>query len=268
MTITTLYANNKEKPGKPIFKEFQTPVWQVPQGTQPGQTNTGWFGGRVVHCYHDKAQEQTDDKTGKPVLDSDGIPKADFKITLAFPKAALDTHLIPLRTMAAVVRDEAWGPDAVNDQWFRLEAFLRDGNNPEHNTKRKEYLFDMVYLNIKATAIPIMETAPDGSKRFTGRYSGAPGLLDVYGADMSPTDLYAGCYVRASGILFGTEYMGKKFISSRLNNIQKVADGEKMGGGGRPDAKSQFDPLMTRPGAVGADANPFMAGGAATKIVL
>lgn len=231
MTITTLYAGNA---GKPKFNEFITPHWQAADGTLTA--------GRIVHCYHDVAQVQTDDKTKQPILDDKGIPKADFKVTVAWPKTILDTLLIPMRTLAATTRDEAWGPQCASDQWFRLEAFLRDGDNPEHNTKRREYLFGHVYLNFKAAGKPIIE-----GDKFTGRYSGAPGLLDVYGADLANVDLYAGCYARVSGIMFGTEYMGRKFISTRLNNIQKVADGERMGGGGRPDAKSQFDPLATRP---------------------
>lgn len=234
--ITSLYASNG---GKPKFNEFQTPVWTDPR--------TGLLtAGRVVHAYHDRPQEQIDDKTGKPELDANGIPKAGYKITLAWPKSVLDTELIPMRTLAATTRSEAWGPNCTQDQWFRLEAFLRDGDNPEHNTKRREYLFDHVYLNMKSKAVPIMV---DGV--WTKGYSGMPGLLDVYGADMQPVDLYAGCYARASGIMFGTEYMGKRYISCRLNNIQKAADGERMGGGGRPDAKSQFDPLATRPASAG-----------------
>jgi hypothetical protein len=38
--------------------------------------------------------------------------------------------------------------------------------------------------------------------------------------------------------------MGKNFISTRLNNIQKYEDGERIGNV-RPDAKSQFTPLKT-----------------------
>lgn len=227
MPATSLYASNG---GKPKFNEFITPHWTGADGKITA--------GRVVHCYHDKAQEQTDDKTKQVLLDENGIPKADYKVTIAWPKAVLDTHLIPMRQLAATTRDEAWGPDCVNDTWFRLEAFLRDGDNPEHNTKRREYLFGHVYLNMKAKAVPIMENGV-----WTKRYSGAPGLVDVYGNDLNPIDMYAGCYAKASGIMFGTEYMGRKFISIRLNNIQKVADGDRLGGGGRPDAKSQFDPL-------------------------
>ena len=246
MTITSLYALNG---GKPKFNEFQTPYWNDP-------VSGALTAGRVVHCYHDTPQIETDDKTKQPKTDDNGIPIAQFKITLAWPKSVLDTLLIPMRTLAGTTRDDAWGPEAHADQWFRLEPFLRDGDNPEHNTKQRDYLMGNVYLNIKAKALPIMENGV-----WTKRYSGAPGLLDVYGQDMPSIDMYAGCYARASGIMFGTEYMGKKFISTRLNNIQKVADGERMGGGGRPDAKSQFDPLATRPGGI-------PQGGSLSSIVL
>jgi Protein of unknown function (DUF2815) len=244
MTITPLYANNAEKPGKPIFNEFKAPYWLGADGVLTA--------GRIIHCYHDVPQIETDDKTQKPLLDENGIPKAGFKVTLMWPKDVMDTHLIPMRTLAAKTRDDAWGSECGQDQWFRLEPFLRDGDNPAHNTKRKEYLFGHVYLNFKAKAIPIVENG-----EFTKRYAGAPGLVNVYGEDMQSIDLYAGCYAIVSGIMFGTEYMGKKFISTRLNNIQKVADGERIGGGGRPDAKSQFDPLASRPNALSPMAGAF-----------
>lgn len=218
MPITALYAANG---GKPKFNEFQTPI------------------GRVVHSYHDAPQLQTtDSQPPKPIMDENGIQKADFKVTLAWPKALMGTELIPMRTLAGTTRDEAWGPEAAADAWLNLQPFLRDGDNPEHNTKKREYLFGMVYLNFKSKAIPTRGS--DG--RVT--YSGKPGLIGPYNEDLLPSDMYAGCEARISGIMFGTEYSGKRFISTRLNNIQKARDGERMGGGGKPDAKSQFEPLQ------------------------
>lgn len=228
MTITALYANNPVKPGKPIFQTVITPV------------------GDIVHCYVDKPSlQETDSKPPKPILDDNGIQKAEYKVTLAWDKALMTTALIPMRQLAAVVRDEAWGPDCANDPWLNLQAFLLDGDNPEHNTKRREYLFGKVYKNFKQAATPTRH--PDG--RVT--YSGAPGVLDAWGNDALPVDLYAGCRGRVSGIMFGTEYSGKRFISTRLNNVQldvpPPGGWTRMGGGGRPDAKSQFDPLATGP---------------------
>lgn len=229
MTITAIYATNPAKPGKPIFQNFQTPI------------------GKVVHCYHDQPQlSQTDSQPPKPILDADGIQEAWYKITLAWPKVFMGTELMPMRMLAGQVVGEAWGPEAIQDPWLNLQPFLRDGNNPEHNTKKKEYLFDMVYLNFKQKAAA--SRAPDGRVA----YSGKPGLIGPYNEDLLPVDMYAGCEARVSGIMFGTEYSGKRFISTRLNNIQKNIENpaqpfERLGGGGRPDAKSQFDPLAQRP---------------------
>lgn len=236
MPITPIYGLNG---GKPIFNEFITPV------------------GKVVHCYHDTPQlETTDSKPPKPIMDEDGIQKAQYKITLAWPKAIMGTELIPMRTMAALCRDQAWGPEAAADAWLNLQPFLRDGDNPEHNTAKKEYLFGMVYLNFKQKAKPTRHS--DGKVT----YSGKPGLIGTYNEDLLPADMYAGCQARVSGIMFGTEYSGKRFISTRLNNIQKAADGERIGGGGRPDAKSQFDPLATAPALGGG-----LGGGFGTTVL-
>lgn len=219
MPATSLYAANG---GKPKFNEFQSPI------------------GVAVHSYHDKAQLMTDDKTGAPVLDKDGIQRADFKVTLAWEKHRLNTDLASLVKCAETTRNEAWGPDCVNDTWFRLQPLFRDGDNPEHNTKKKEYLFGKYYLNFKSRGIPVIDPV---TGKHTGSYMGAPGLVDEHAQDMLPVDFWAGCEARVTGIMFGTEYMGKNFISVRLNNIQRAKKGERLGGGGRPDAKSQFDPL-------------------------
>lgn len=214
---------------KPKFNEFMTPI------------------GKVVYAYHDMPQmQETDSHPAKPVMDENGIQKADYKVTLWWPKIMLNTELIPMRTLAGATRDEAWGPEAATDPWLNLQPFLRDGDNPEHNTKRKEMLFGGVYLNFKQAAKPTRGS--DG--RVT--YSGKPGLIGAYKEDLLPTDFYAGCDARVSGIMFGTEYSGKRFISTRLNNIQKARDGERIGGGSRPNAGDQFDALAELPNSGGA----------------
>jgi hypothetical protein len=227
MTITPLYASNG---GKPVFNEFITPI------------------GHCIYTYHDEPQAVTKDNSTEPQLDEKGFPKAEFKVTLKWPKHEMDTTLVPMRQMAALVRDQAWGPGAAADAWLNLQAFLRDGDNPEHNTKKSEHLFGQVYLNFKGKASPVVING-----EFQKRYTGAPGLIGPRNEDLMPTDWYSGAYGRVSGIMFATEYMGKRFISTRLNNIQKGGgpngdgNGERIGGGGRPDAKSQFEPLQTGP---------------------
>lgn len=200
--------------------------------------------GRAVHLYHDQPRLSTEENSNKPILDEHGVQKAEYSVTLWWPKSYMDTQLIPLRTLAAQARDLKW-PAAAGDQWFRLQPFLRDGDNPEHNTKRKEYLFGGVYLNIKSGA----KYRRDAAGKVI--YEGAPQIIGPYNEDLFPADMWAGAWCRASGIIFGTEYSGKNFISVRLNNIQKAPTppgqpDEKMTGG-RPDARSQFDPLSTGP---------------------
>ena len=209
--------------GKPIFHEIMTPI------------------GTIVHLYHDKPQLKTKDQYGKiPDIDPEtGIQNAEYKATMAWSKTRVN-ELNPLIQEALAVKLEGW-PETANPQaFFALEPFLRDGDNPSHNTKGKEYLKGTYYLNLKSKAKATRNAAGQVE------YSGAPGLLGPYGPGnvIMPADIWQGCEGRVSGILFATEYMGKHFISTRLNNIQLYKTGERMGGGARPTADSQFGALM------------------------
>ena len=208
--------------GKPVFHEFQTPI------------------GLICHLYHDRPQLKTKDQHGRiPDLDDNGIQKAEYKITLAWSKTRMP-ELQELINLAMAVKAEAWPESMSPGAFFSLEPFFRDGDNPAHNTKNREYLRGRYYLNFKQGAKVSRDPA-------TGQimYEGAPGLLGPYGPEdkILPVDIYPGCTGRCSGIMFGTEYAGKNFISVRLNNIQKYEDGERIGGGTRPTAESQFGAL-------------------------
>lgn len=213
--------------GKPEFREFVTPI------------------GIFVHMFHDKPQLKTKDQLGKiPDIDENGLQKAEYKVTLAWDKT--DPGLKELADLAHKVKAEAWPESAKPEAFFALQPFFRDGDNPEHNTKQKEYLLGKYYLNFKQKA----DAARDPHNPNVIHYSGAPGLIGPSKEQIMPTDIYPGCSGRVSGIMFGTEYMGKHFISTRLNNIQLYQTPEtnpaleRIGGGGRPDAASQFDSLV------------------------
>lgn len=203
--------------GKPTYETFITPV------------------GRLVHCFHDKPQLKTNQTTRQPVFDDNGIQEAEYKVTMVWAKQRI-AELQPLIDLAQKVKTQAWPESQQPGAFFALEPFFRDGDNPAHNTMNREYLRGCYYLNFKQKAIP--------SKMPNGQiiYSGAPGLLGPYEEDIMPLDIYSGCTGRCSGIMFGTEYAGRNFISTRLNNIQKFEDGDRIGGQ-RPDARSQFGAL-------------------------
>jgi hypothetical protein len=74
---------------------------------------------------------------------------------------------------------------------------------------------------------------------------GRPGVVDQ---DVQPildqTEIYSGCSVNISVNLYAYDYKGKKGVGVGLNNIQKVADGERRGGGTR--AEDDFQPLASK----------------------
>lgn len=69
-----------------------------------------------------------------------------------------------------------------------------------------------------------------------------PGIVD---RDVNPildsTEVYSGCYARVSINAFAYNTQGNKGISFGLNHIQKLADGDYLGG--RSRAEDDFEPL-------------------------
>ena len=227
--------------GKPNFVEGITPI------------------GLVCHAYHDKPQLKTLDQYGKqPDIDPEtGIQRAEYKITLAWSKTR-ENELQETIGLALRVQEEAWPGSTAPGAFFQLEPFFRDGDNPAHNTQNKDYLRGRYYLNFKSKAKAVRNNMGQVT------YEGAPGLLGPYADTIMPGDLWPGCTARVSYIMFGTEYAGKHFISTRLQNIQKYdeGDGQRIGGGQRPTAASQFGALKEGMGG-SFPANPFAQQGAA-----
>lgn len=219
--------------GKPTFHEFVTPI------------------GLFAFLDHDKPRGKTD-RYDKPELDENGIQKHEYSATLAWDKSR-QTELTDMINMALLVKAEAWPESVAPGAFFHLQPVFRDGDNPEHNTKAKEHLFGKYYMSFKQKAVPTLNPhTPVGSPAQVIGWTGGPGILGPNGPGhaIMPIDLYAGCTGRVSGIMFATEYLGKHFISTRLNNIQKYEDGDRIGGGARPTADSQFGAL-TVPGQGG-----------------
>lgn len=72
-----------------------------------------------------------------------------------------------------------------------------------------------------------------------------PGVVDENVQPiLDEQQLYAGCYARASVSCYAYDHLGNRGISFGLGNIQKVADGEPMGG--KLKAEMEFAPI---PGA-------------------
>lgn len=64
----------------------------------------------------------------------------------------------------------------------------------------------------------------------------APGVIDRSKVEiLDETELYSGCYGRASLNFYAYNQSGNKGIAAGLNNLQKLADGEPLGGFSRAE---------------------------------
>lgn len=63
-----------------------------------------------------------------------------------------------------------------------------------------------------------------------------PGIVDINRQEIiDPTELYSGCYGRASINFFAYNRAGNRGIGCGLNHLQKLADGEPLGGRSRAE---------------------------------
>jgi hypothetical protein len=69
-----------------------------------------------------------------------------------------------------------------------------------------------------------------------------PGIVDKQLNEiLDSTEVYSGCYARASINFYAFNQAGNKGIACGLNNIQKLEDGDYLGGRSRPE--DDFEPL-------------------------
>lgn len=96
-----------------------------------------------------------------------------------------------------------------------LKITLRDGDEEYDTDEKPEYAGHM-FMNV-------------GSRT-------RPGLVDqALNPILDGTEIYSGCYARASINAFAYHQQGSKGVSFGLNHIQKLADGEPLSGRSRPE---------------------------------
>ena len=145
-----------------------------------------------AHVWEPKSINGSEPKYSVSIL----IPKTD-KETLSKIKAAVDA--------AKEEGKSKWkGKIPAN-----LKMPVRDGD-----TERED---DEVY---------------EGHYFINANSSKAPQIVDLYRNPITDEDqLYSGCYARVSVNFYPFDVNGNKGIACGLNNIQKVKDGERLGGG-------------------------------------
>lgn len=170
-----------------------------------------------------------------PQLPQDGKGKPKFSATFVFPEG---TDLSALVAAAEAAAEEKWA--GKSKEMFRTGA-LRSPFRKD--AEAKGYTPGSIFVNTR-------------SER-------KPGLVYLHaGADQKPARieeekvkdvLYPGCFVRAQLRAFAYDSNGNKGVSFALNNIQKLADGERIDG--RQDATEAFEADLS---AVPADISALL----------
>ncbi|WZX99688.1 DUF2815 family protein [Bacillus sp. FSL W7-1360] len=144
--------------------------------------------------------------------------KAKYSVTLLIPKSDKKTLKMIEEAIEAAKEN---GKDGVFSGKVPplLKTPLRDGD--EERPEKKEYA-GCYFINANSTSRP-----------------------QVVDRNLDPItdreEVYSGCYARASVNFYAYNVSGNRGIAAGLNNIQKWADGERLGG--RSSAFEDFNEL-------------------------
>lgn len=169
--------------------------------------------------------------------------KQKYQITLLFPK---DADLTLLKKAAADAAMEKFAKE-LNDAtpipnhpqgWTKGMLFKSQLRSPfrDQGTKLDKPGFESGAFFITCTS------------------DQKPGIVDQNVADiLEPHQLYSGCFVRCAVRAFAYATKGNKGVAFGLQHVQKMADGEPLGGRSKP--ADDFEPVATA-GATGVGSVP------------
>ena len=159
---------------------------------------------------------------------------AKFGVTAVFQTAetakskSAGTKVVSIEGLKALCRNvavEKFGADRA--KWPPLKFPFRDGAEPVKKDK-DGFGPGIIFVSLQSTS--------------------KPGIVDSYaGPDgrsaplTAQTDFYPGCYARAEVNAYYWKFMGREGVSLGLQNLQKLRDGERLGG--RGDAADSFEPI-------------------------
>ena len=147
-----------------------------------------------------------------------------YGITMLFDKGA---DLSPLMNAMVDFMTKKFGPN--KDTWPKLSR------NPFRDQGEKTF-----------------EGYVAGAKFINASSNTKPGLVDASNNDIiNEADFYPGCYARATVRPFWYDTRGNKGVAFGLQNIQKLGDGEPLGG--RVAASKEFEPVAPANGGGSAD---------------
>lgn len=141
--------------------------------------------------------------------------KEEYSIVALFKKGE---DLSALKAAANKAIEAKWGSD--KSKWPKnLRSPFRDQGEKDG----PQYEEGAIFMNLKSAQ--------------------KPGLVDAKVQDIiDETEFYSGCYARATVRAYVYDQAGNRGVSFGLQNIQKLRDGEPLGGS-RVKASSEFAPV-------------------------
>lgn len=156
-------------------------------------------------------------KPGKPMAREDGsLAEPKYSLTLLFPQGA---DLSLLKKAAQNAAKEKWGDNVPK----ALKTPFRDQGEKEFDG----YVDGAIFINATSTKPPGV-VYEDGQTAIT-----------------DARDFYSGCYCRATLRAYAYGGKGTKYapgVAFGLQNVQKLGDGEPLGGRTRPE--DEFEPVV------------------------
>lgn len=143
--------------------------------------------------------------------------KMEYSLVAIFPKG---TDLSKLKGAASAVMVEKYGADQA--KWPQnMRIPFRKCSERWKNENGKQIIpagyedGDAIFMTLKSTK--------------------KPGLVDAAVQDIfEQSQFYSGCFARASVRAYAYDNKGNRGVSFGLNNVQKIRDGEPLGGRSRP----------------------------------
>lgn len=140
-----------------------------------------------------------------------------YQLTALFPAG---TDLSQLKAMAKAALEEKWGVDKSKHP-KNLRSPFRKQSEKADKYAGFDADDDAIFINLATTM--------------------QPGIVDAKMNDIINKDeFYSGCYARATVNAYAYDKSGNKGVAFGLNNLQKLRDGERLGGG-RGNAKADFE---------------------------
>jgi hypothetical protein len=163
--------------------------------------------------------------------------KKTWGVTAIFPKG---TDIGVLKSAAVEAAKKAWG-----DKW---ETTLK------HPKFRSPFKDGATMVNKAGELYAGFEAGQFVVKLSTSQQ--APGLVDAkVQAIIEPSEAYSGAWYKATVNAMAYDRPDGMGISFKLNNVQKLKDDEKLGGGGRADPTTEFASAVAPGGEAPANAD-------------